>query len=95
MKIQVKNKETVLKEIEDKLGVVLMAKKSDDTVNGYINFSIENGKEVVDIILYEKDEAPTFKKYKKDGVSRADGRKSTLKKVDSALQQMEIAKRKA
>lgn len=93
-KIKLKIKDRDIKKIEKRLGVTLMAKKADDTVNGHINFIQDGSGYIAEIHLYDKDEAPTFKKYKKDDIWYATGRKTTIKKVDSALQQVETSKKK-
>lgn len=70
-------KEKNIKKIEAELGVKLVAEYAGDTVNGYFT---QNSKGTT-VVLYDKDENPTFEVYEKDGISHSRGRKTTFKKA--------------
>jgi len=52
--------EKYIKSIEKDLSMSLSAIKEDDEVNGYINTKQENGKTIVEVCLYEKDEPANY-----------------------------------
>lgn len=62
--------------------VVLIAKKVDDTVNGYIKTYIEGDFKIVDVHLYQEDKDPDFEIYKYKGVTYNRGSKITIRKAD-------------
>lgn len=58
--LETKNKDGIEEKIEKELGIKLKAIKEDDIVNGYINTKEINGKTIVEIHTYDKNELPDY-----------------------------------
>lgn len=77
-KVKDKDYTKFIADMEAELGVTLVAKKADDTVNGHISFSGEDA----EITLYEYDKDPDFELYQRHGVTYSRGSKITIRKAD-------------
>jgi len=58
--LETKNKDGIEEKIEKKLGIKLKAIKEDDIVNGYINTKEVDGKTIVEVFTYDKDESSDY-----------------------------------
>ena len=63
--LEFKNKENIEETIEKELGIKelgikVKAVKDDDILNGYINTKEVNGKTIVEVITYDKDEPADY-----------------------------------
>jgi len=83
LELKEENQDSFVANLEKEHKVSLVAKKANDTVSGYINTHEENGKTIVEVILYEHDEAPTYREYVYNGMPRFEGRKTNIKKADA------------
>jgi hypothetical protein len=87
MKLKIKygkkeDKDKVIKKIQKDLGITLVAKKADDTVNGYYSTN-ESGEDlVIDVVLYDYDKDPDYEVYTYNDTTYSRGSKITIRKKD-------------
>ena len=71
----------VLKKIEKDLKINLIAKQSDDAVNGYTESRVSGNDIELDITLYDEDKDPDYEVYVYKGVTYNKGSKITKRKT--------------
>ena len=58
--LEFKNKENIEETIEKELGIKVKAVKDDDVLNGYVNTKEVDGKTIVEVVTYDKEEPANY-----------------------------------
>ena len=56
--------EDIIKQLENKLGIKLMARIENDIVNGFVNIHHEKNEHTITVVTYDEDEKPKDKLHK-------------------------------
>jgi hypothetical protein len=75
----IKSKDDHVIELEKEFGLKLRADKETDTVNGYVNSHIENGKVIFEVFPYKKSKLPDYAEHIYRGRTFATGDKVNIK----------------
>ncbi len=84
----VKVKTNDIEELEKTLGVTLIAKRADSTVNGYVTTIQDGNSHITEVFLYEEDKDPNFEMFEYKGAISSKGSKITIRKSSGGLEKV-------